>query len=237
MVETDYKQALDAATKELAEVMEQLEEIEEVREKTLRRIYVLRDGIYGLSAMLGEDPLEVSPELFLKYLEPDTGFTDAIRKVLELNKSRYMNPVSVRDKLKDMGYDLSKYTNPLASIHTILKRLVESGEVEPDEGVGGRTVYRWKNVGLGSFRQFSDAARGAGALFEAAERAREQANSKATSGEPPILRRPVRTAPTGNTPDPKPVVEAPDIGRLVRPKRGQSLYELGNKLIEEKKKK
>jgi hypothetical protein len=45
--------------------------------------------------------------------------------------------------LIESGYDLSQYTNPLASIHTILKRLVKSGEVEGTVR-DGELYYQWK---------------------------------------------------------------------------------------------
>ena len=41
------------------------------------------------------------------------------------------------------GFDLSGYSNAMASIHTILRRLEEGGEVEKKEE-GLKTVFRWK---------------------------------------------------------------------------------------------
>src|SRR5207249_3977513 len=63
--------------------------------------------------------------------EPEMGFTDAVRKVFRNipEGRRYLDPKSVRDILKEEGFPLEKYTNPLASIHTILKRLVKKGEI------------------------------------------------------------------------------------------------------------
>ena len=40
-----------------------------------------------------------------------------------------MTPVEVRDRLHAIGFDVSKYANDLAAVHTILKRLNESGEI------------------------------------------------------------------------------------------------------------
>jgi hypothetical protein len=44
-----------------------------------------------------------------------------------------------------MGFDLSRYENPLAVIHTTLKRLAEQGEVTICLVAGGSaaTAYRW----------------------------------------------------------------------------------------------
>ena len=40
-----------------------------------------------------------------------------------------VTPADVRQRLQSIGFDLSKYANDLAAIHTILKRLNESGEL------------------------------------------------------------------------------------------------------------
>jgi hypothetical protein len=55
------------------------------------------------------------------------GLTDACRLVLR-NAGTPMTAVQVRDRLASIGFDLEKYANSLAAIHTVLKRLEESGE-------------------------------------------------------------------------------------------------------------
>jgi len=70
------------------------------------------------------------------------GFTDSIRNVLRNVPSQALTAKQVRDLLRGAGFDLSSYTNPLASIHTILKRLAERGEVEVSKS-NGEVHYRW----------------------------------------------------------------------------------------------
>ncbi len=70
------------------------------------------------------------------------GFTDSVRNVLRNVPSQALTAKKVRDLLRGVGFDLSSYTNPLASIHTILKRLAERGEVEVSES-NGEVRYRW----------------------------------------------------------------------------------------------
>ncbi len=55
-----------------------------------------------------------------------------------------MSPIEIRGALEQGGYDLSQHANALASIHGVLKRLAEGGEVEslPHEVRG--TLYRGK---------------------------------------------------------------------------------------------
>ena len=71
------------------------------------------------------------------------GFTDAVRIVLSKNRSYAATAIGVRDLLIKDGYPLDGYSNPLASIHTILKRLADRGEVEI-ETTSGEIYYRWK---------------------------------------------------------------------------------------------
>jgi hypothetical protein len=67
---------------------------------------------------------------------------DACRAILKHNPT-YRTARGIRDSLRDSGYNLDQHTNHLASIHGILKRLADSGEVEQLESEG-RTRYRWK---------------------------------------------------------------------------------------------
>jgi hypothetical protein len=46
-----------------------------------------------------------------------------------------------------MGFDLSRYSNQLASIHTVLKRLHGSGEADVSSGGKAASVYSWKGLG------------------------------------------------------------------------------------------
>jgi hypothetical protein len=59
----------------------------------------------------------------------------------------WLTPVEIRDALKRMGFPFENYkANPLASIHTTLKRMVP-GEMEAKTRKDGQTVYRLKSAG------------------------------------------------------------------------------------------
>lgn len=60
---------------------------------------------------------------------------DAIRLVVK-SCGRPISIKETRGKLEDLGVDLSKYSNPLASIHTAVARMIESEELmwTDDEG-------------------------------------------------------------------------------------------------------
>ena len=135
-----YRQAiadLAAALGERAALEERLEEVKNV-------IQQLREIAYSTSAYRGLDPKAEYPNLFIDGGIVDVGFTDAVRATFTPGKG--MTAIQVRNDLINAGFDLDGYTNPLATIHTILKRLVKAGElfIGPsfdDEDEDGPTIY------------------------------------------------------------------------------------------------
>jgi hypothetical protein len=139
-----YKLALEEAMGELEKILAQRDKVDVQREELELSAADLRQAIYGLAALSGEDAKsfqESHPDLFPEFIDPDVGLTDAVREVMK-NRRLYITPVGVRDKLIAVQYDLSKYKNVMASLHTVLKRLVDSKELLMDTR-GGKTVYRW----------------------------------------------------------------------------------------------
>jgi hypothetical protein len=158
-MENPYKQALDAARKELADLATQHTSIEQ-------RIAKLRQTIATLTA-LSEDPddedalvympseVQRTQQHVLAALMGAVGknmpLSDAVREVLKAG-GKPMTPVQVRDGLIRMGIDIEdKYTKALAVIHKALKRLVEKDEVEKGTTPDGRSTYCWK-TSLGSLK-------------------------------------------------------------------------------------
>jgi hypothetical protein len=129
MVTDSYQQAFDRAVKELGEALEEQEAIEAQAHKLEGRIYTLKELVEGLAQMCGIDVYKAHPDLFTESLNPAAGFTSAVRNVVKTSAT-FMTPVDVRDELKRQGFKLEKYKNPLASIHTILKRLHGQGEID-----------------------------------------------------------------------------------------------------------
>jgi len=65
---------------------------------------------------------------------------DAIRLMVQSCNERPITVKEVRGKLQDIGFDLSKYKNPLASIHTAATRMVDSGELNWVDDDGNKLV-------------------------------------------------------------------------------------------------
>jgi len=121
----EYKRALAAAIEEYERLKAQRDAIE-------TRLAQLRQTIGALG------PLCKLPRHDI------LGLTDAIRSVLRA-RSGGLTPLEVKDGLQTQGLDLSTYSNPLASIHAVLKRLARSGEILRLENRRRKTAYAWKH--------------------------------------------------------------------------------------------
>jgi hypothetical protein len=119
----EYHRALDAACREWEALARQRADLEE-------RLTQLTETIGMLSKLCG-----LTPKL-------TWGLTEACRAVLR-NAANPMTPVEVRNRLAAIGFDLSQYSNELASIHTVLKRLNRSGELRFVPRGRGRHAYEW----------------------------------------------------------------------------------------------
>jgi hypothetical protein len=142
--EQSYLKTYQTAVADLAETMAAREQLDARREELDRRIVRLRDAVLGLGGLClksSESIAKEYPELFPDQITPEVGFTDAVRAVFKANPDRSLSPVYIRDSLEASGFDIDKYKNVLASIHSIVKRLRGKGDVLVDTR-DGRTVYR-----------------------------------------------------------------------------------------------
>ena len=118
----DYRAALEAAAKEYEALGEQRRQIDD-------RLTQLAQTIGTLSRLIG-----LTPTVPLS-------ITDAIR--LAMRAGVPMTPPEVRDRLLSIGVDLSSYSNELAVIHTVLRRLNDAGEIRILPKAGGKHAYVW----------------------------------------------------------------------------------------------
>jgi hypothetical protein len=123
MSRDEYRRALDAAVREYEKLIAKHAALE-------GRLAQLKHSIAALTKLCGYEPTV------------PLGLTDACRLVLR-NATEPLTALEVRDRLASIGVDLEKHGNPLASIHTVLKRLHDAGELtgrDRDEP-SARTAY------------------------------------------------------------------------------------------------
>jgi hypothetical protein len=70
------------------------------------------------------------------------GITEAARVILQENFFP-MTPSELKKRIEDRKHNLAPYKNPLAVIHTVLKRLVQSGDVRTVPQPKGKNAYQW----------------------------------------------------------------------------------------------
>ena len=140
-----YDNALVKARKDLnAAVKEQLAAETAVRELKVR-IATLQKTVDSLSALVGETEDQITDGL---------GLTDAIREVLKTDAKFGYPPAAVRQALRERGFEIDGYSNPLAVIHTTLKRLQNQGEVKTFDK-DDKTYYQWQDA-MESFQAILD---------------------------------------------------------------------------------
>jgi hypothetical protein len=123
MSKDEYRLALEAAAREY-------EALGQERQRIDQRLGELAQTIGTLTRLCGLTPTV------------PWGLTDACRTVLR-SAGLAMTPTEVRERLAAIGCDLSSYSNPLASVHTVLKRLNESGELRFITTGHGKVAYIW----------------------------------------------------------------------------------------------
>jgi hypothetical protein len=126
MSDADYAVLLDKAKRERAEAGVERIELN-------KRIEQL-DAIIMALRTLVERPK----------IDPARGITEGIKSALRGSAPSGLYPLTIRAQLEKAGFDFSKQTNPMASVHAILKRLEKKGQVKgitPSDGKG--TYYCW----------------------------------------------------------------------------------------------
>jgi hypothetical protein len=92
-------------------------------------------------AKLNESVTALKPLVFKHTWDINTlGLSDAIRFVFS-NTKRPLSALDIRAKLEDLGYSLDGFDNPLANIHTAIKRMNETNELSPVDSDGKKKVF------------------------------------------------------------------------------------------------
>jgi hypothetical protein len=129
MPDVEYRRALEAAVREYEQAVADRTALD-------ARIAQLHQTIGTLTKLCGFTPTV------------PLGLTDACRLVLR-NAGRPMTAVQVRERLESIGFDVEKYSNSLAAIHTVLKRLADHGEVAlATDDEAARQAYEFLKTGI-----------------------------------------------------------------------------------------
>ena len=142
---SDYwKGVLNTARERLIELRARRDELDAEREEVNLEIVQVEQVVTNLTPLVAEARQDM-PRVSM--LLGGLSLADACREVLK-STNKHMTPIEVRDALEASDYDLKQHNNALASIHGVLKRMADSGEVEPVTNDVRGTMYRWKGGGI-----------------------------------------------------------------------------------------
>jgi hypothetical protein len=139
----------------------QLRQLLQERAEIMRRIGTIKQTIFGLVKLFGSDILNRDlPELFAAHTNSrQPGFTRACRMVL----MEASVPLAAREVCEQIQRRtppiIHHHKDPLASVTTVLNRLVEYGEARSVVRANGRRAWQWVSEPgeAGSSRQASAA--------------------------------------------------------------------------------
>ena len=143
---SDYKRAYETAKKELADLLSQ-------QAATEKRLVTLRKHIQSLAELCESEGVEIEPSVEAAFLLETSTLADEIRRVFgAANYDTAFRPGKIKDELEKLGRDLSQYQNPQSTIHMVLKRMAESGEIVEKTNEEGKTIYIKRHPAYGAFR-------------------------------------------------------------------------------------
>ena len=136
--EVSVHQVVKAAHDELRQLLQQRSEI-------MKRIGTVKQTIAGLADLFGEEALgdELLELIDRKPNGRQPGFTKACRRVL----MEVRRPLGAREVCTELERQapaiLARHKDPLASVTTVLNRLVDYGEARSLSNSRGRRVWEW----------------------------------------------------------------------------------------------
>jgi len=136
--DSHVQEVVRAAHEELRQLMRQRAEI-------MKRIGTVKQTIVGLANLFGDDVLndELLELVDRKSGGRQPGFTKACRMVL-MEANRPLGAREVCEHLqRRMPPVLMRHKDPLASVTTVLNRLVEYGEARTVARENGRRAWQW----------------------------------------------------------------------------------------------
>jgi chorismate mutase len=124
---------------------EELRQLLHQRAEVMKRIGTVKQTIAGLANLFGDSVLndELLELIDRKTSGRQPGFTKACRMIL-MESNRAMSARDVCEQIQGrMPPMLSRHKDPIASVTTVLNRLVDYGEAQAVLLGSGRRAWRW----------------------------------------------------------------------------------------------
>jgi chorismate mutase len=147
--ESTMKAITDTANSHVQEVVQQaheeLRQLLQQRAEVMRRIGTIKQTIAGLANLFGDGVLsdELLELVDRKGNGRQPGFTKACRRIL-MDAKRALSARDVCDRIQEKTPPmLARHKDPMASVTTVLNRLVAYGEAKAVALDNGRRAWQW----------------------------------------------------------------------------------------------
>jgi hypothetical protein len=137
MTQRDYHHTLYQAKQDLARHLVKRQKLDQ----KIARLQAVVSDLQNLCAELDQRSFEKEIDQVIK-AKLKVGITESVRVILRENFFP-MTAGDLMEKIEARKLNLARYANPLAIIHTILKRLVQGGEVRIVPQPKGKKAYQW----------------------------------------------------------------------------------------------
>jgi hypothetical protein len=128
--------------KTMDDMLAKLAEATRVYRESEKAVREYTDAIRALAQVCEDEEVKASYLLALEDISGKPGFMEAIRSVIRGHSNKPHTPAEIRTWIVlGKRLDLSGYSNPMASIHTTLRRLKDKGEIEEVLNEKGEKAY------------------------------------------------------------------------------------------------
>jgi hypothetical protein len=130
--------------KAIDDMMAKLTDAIRINRESEKAVREYTDAIRALAQVCEDEETKTNILLALEDISGKPGFMDAIRSILRERSRLPLTATDIKSWIV-MGnkLELSSYSNPMASIHTTLRRLKEKNEIEEVTNDKGERAYRW----------------------------------------------------------------------------------------------
>jgi hypothetical protein len=133
-----YSDAYNAAKAELKIVIAEQQKLE-------KKKLFLRKALANLAELCESHGSAVDRNSEATNILDRSSLAAETKNVLQSLHPEYVTPHSIKEVIEKLGHNLSKYRNPQAAIHTVLKRMAEAGEaIERFGQIDNKQVYCYR---------------------------------------------------------------------------------------------
>lgn len=137
MPNANYHRTLYEAKQDLARHLVKRQKLDQ----KIARLHAVVTNLQNLCAEMDQRSFQKRVDRVIK-ADLKVGITQSARVILQ-ETFFPMTPSDLLKSIEARKYNLARYVNPLAVIHTVLKRLVQSGEVREVLRADGKKAYQW----------------------------------------------------------------------------------------------